>query len=166
MNPLTKQQLKFIDSYVHVKDVGLATIAAGYKNKAQGKGLYANKRIREEIDRKLEIVFGEKAKIIAKEQLLTKEILDKELAAVVTVDVVKIPQLGPTKLNAIEMGYKRVGMIAGGEFLPDIDPDAPKAAAPARIFRVQEQAILTHRIETTEHVLTRTVQAEPPDPWA
>jgi hypothetical protein len=162
--PLPRCLLTFIDAYVHRRDVKKAAITAGFAPD-MGIRIYRNARVRQEIDRKLALVDEIKAEIVAKEQLLTKDFLDKELHKVCSVDVEKIPQLGKTKLEALVVGYKNIGAMVNNEFLPmPGDANTPKPSEPPRIFMASEQSILRHKIETTEQVVTRTIETE--DPWA
>jgi phage terminase small subunit len=50
-----RQELQFIDKYVHLLHPGKAAISAGYKW-GYGKTLYGMPEIRAEIDRRLEII--------------------------------------------------------------------------------------------------------------
>jgi hypothetical protein len=164
--PLSKAHEKFVDVMVHDGDKVKASVAAGY-NQSGWKRLLENKRILAEIERRKGLVEAEVAKLTAKKRVVNIEALDQALMAVVRVDVKKIPQLGPSKVRAIELGYERVGILVDGTFIPD-SPTTTTASpdeAP-RIFRATEARILTHTIETRQEVTRREVSAPPPPPAA
>lgn len=153
---LNAKRLKFIDKYVHQQDVKMAAKLSGYEPE-YGFQLYSNPEIRAEIDRRLLIQHTEEAKLVVKEKILNRDLLDRELIKVVESDV------SPTKLNAIEMGYKRIGMINNGEFIPDPDQAAqPKPGEAPRIFRVTQTSILAHKIETTRTDTVSVTQQRAP----
>jgi phage terminase small subunit len=62
---LDPKQLKFVHEFVHQNNPALAAISAGYAAK-HGRVLYAMPEIRAEIDRRLNIVNAEIAKLRAK----------------------------------------------------------------------------------------------------
>lgn len=163
MTDLNAKQLKFIDGFVHLQDPDKAALSAGYKG-FWGARLRKMPAIAAEIDRRLLILNTEQAKQTIKKRELAKDLLDDELTAVIKIDIKERPTLGPTKLNAIEMGYRRIGMINGGEFVPDPESEVAQSRAEEvpRIFIAQETKILTHKIETTQQV-TRTVESSPWD---
>ena len=90
------------------------------------------------------------------------QVLDKELHDTITIDmkdVKKAPALGAVKVKAIELGYKRRGMLIDDNFIPD-NASADQQQTP-RIYRALETSILTHTIETTQQVVQREVIAQP-----
>lgn len=156
---LNAKQYKFVDKYVHTQDVKKAATLAGYEPE-YGSRLYSNKSIKAEIDSRMEIVNTEKGKLTAKIHILGRELLDEELVSVIK------SEISPTKLNAIEMGYRRIGMIAGDEFIPDPDHQANKPVEQVpRIFRASQRELITHTTETKqtiERVVERQIEATVP----
>src|SRR5271165_6144373 len=84
--PLPATALKFIDRYTHVRDIKKAAGDCGL-TWLQGKALYAEPRVRAEIDRRCGNVDGEVDKIIAKQRIVYVEALDRNL-----MQLVKIPK--------------------------------------------------------------------------
>lgn len=138
---LNAKQLKFVDKYVHTQDVKKAATLAGYEPE-YGSRLYSNKSIKAEIDSRMEIVNVEKGKLTAKIHILGRELLDEEL-----VNVIK-SEISPTKLNAIVLGYRRVGMLTGEDFIPDPNSAANKLPEVPRIYRASETTMITESIKT------------------
>jgi phage terminase small subunit len=62
--PLKADYLKFVDKFVHEQDVNRAAMSAGYTAK-YGHKLYAMPEVRAEIDKRLEVLNLEKAKLLA-----------------------------------------------------------------------------------------------------
>ena len=93
------------------------------------------------------------------------------------------PSLATPKVNAIELGYQRVGLLLDGNFVPDASSGPTQQEAP-RIYRPAEQTIITHQITETRQVVRQTAPMEviqeriramttppptidaEPDPWA
>lgn len=166
LKPLSKGHDKFVDGMVHHGDEKKASIDAGFCPIGY-RNLLKNPRILEEIDRRKKNVQKEQDLLTAKKKIVTVDALDTALMAVVRVDVKKIPQLGPSKVRAIELGYERVGVLVDGTFIPD--SPVQTAGVPAvdehpRIFRIGEARILTHTIETRtqQEYLHREVAAPRP----
>jgi hypothetical protein len=164
--PLPAQVLKFVDAYIHLRDIKKAATEAAY-TPLQGKALYADPRIRAEIDRRIANVDGEVDKIIAKRRVVNVEALDQHLMQLVKIPrktLEATPSLGTPKLNAIELGYRRIGLLLGDDnFVPDSSAGPAPDQAP-RIFRATETTILTHKIETHQQVIQREIEtpSEPP----
>lgn len=163
MTDLNAKQLKFVDEFVHCQNQQAAAKSAGYKEGFGGR-LYAMPAIRTEIDRRMVILNTEQAKQTIKKRELCKELLDDELTALIKIDVkdvIEKPALGATKREAIEMGYRRTGLLAGGEFIPDQDTQQPRPDELPRIYRATEASVITHRIETVQQVTTRELVSTP-----
>lgn len=162
MTDLNAKQLGFVDKWVHCQDDEKAAQSAGYRP-GWGARLRRMPLVSAEIDRRMLILNTEQAKLTIKKRELCKDLLDDELTSVIKIDVKERPTLGPTKLNAIEMGYRRVGMIAGGEFVPDQETTQDRPNEAPRIYRASEANIITHRIETLQQVTTREIVSSIPE---
>ena len=183
--PLQPQVLRFIDAYCACRDVKRAAIEAGYGSK-DGAGLYRRAAVHAEIARRLGNIEGEVDKIIAKKRVVNVEALDRELMQVVRIPrktLEATPSLATPKVNAIELGYQRVGLLLDGNFVPDASSGPTQQEAP-RIYRPAEQTIITHQITETRQVVRQTAPMEviqeriramttppptidaEPDPWA
>jgi hypothetical protein len=183
--PLQPQVLRFIDAYCACRDVKRAAIEAGYGSK-DGAGLYRRAAVHAEITRRLGNIEGEVDKIIAKKRVVNVEALDHELMQVVKIPrkvLLETPSLATPKVNAIEMGYKRIGLLIDDNFVPDAS-SGPQAEQAPRIYRPAEQTIITHSITETRQVVRQTAPMEViqeriramttppptidagPDPWA
>lgn len=159
--PLTKEELTFAEKYAHNPDLEKAAAAAGLDPR-MGVELYQRRKVRAEIKRLSNLVTKEKAKVVAraivKRDIITKNNLDKELRNITKVDLKEIPQLGPTKLNAIELGYRRIGLLIDDNFVPDKPAEGgPSTGETPRIFRAVQQQILTHQV-ITQQMTTTTVE--------
>jgi hypothetical protein len=183
--PLQPQVLRFIDAYCACRDVKKAAIEAGFASK-EGAGLYRRPAVHEEITRRMGAIDAEVGKIIAKKRVVNVEALDHELMQVVKIPrkvLLDTPSLATPKVNAIEMGYKRIGLLIDDNFVPDAS-SGPQAEQAPRIYRPAEQTIITHSITETRQVVRQsapmeviqerirvmttpppTIDAEP-DPWA
>ncbi len=154
--PLQPQVLRFIDAYCACRDVKRAAIEAGYGSK-DGAGLYRRAAVHAEIARRLGNIEGEVDKIIAKKRVVNVEALDRELMQVVRIPrktLEATPSLATPKVNAIELGYQRVGLLLDGNFVPDASSGPTQQEAP-RIYRPAEQTIITHQITETRQVVTQ-----------
>lgn len=165
--PLKADYLKFVDKFVHEQDTGKAALSSGFSAK-YGKTLYAMPEVRAEIDARLAVLNLEKAKLTAQTHILGKQLIDEELTKAIKGDFGDIQGHMGHKLEAIEMGYRRIGMISGGEFIPDPDHHKPVVEQTPRIFRAQHAEILSHTIETKEtvqRVTTHAIETQeaPPD---
>lgn len=181
--PLSAKEHRFVDAYISFRDVQKAAVEAGFTAK-EGSGLYRRKAVHAEITRRMENVSGEVDKIIAKKRVINVEMLDQNLRQLITIPKASIketPSLATPKLNAIELGFKRVGLLLDGNFVPDAASGPSQEEAP-RIYRSSEQTIITHQITETRKVVTErqhgpvdvhpapspapmTIDAEL-DPWA
>jgi|ERR1700732_2456086 len=183
--PLSASELRFVEAYISCRDVAKAAVEAGYPSK-DGVGLYRRKAINAEITRRSQPIEAEIAKAIVKKRTINVEMLDSNLKQVINIPrkiLEATPSLATPKVNAIEMGYKRVGLLLDGNFVPDAASGPSKEEAP-RIYRPAEQTIITHQIHTeTRQIVTNrptdeqlkarvremttppTIDAEP-DPWA
>jgi hypothetical protein len=161
--PLSAQELRFVDAYSECRDVAKSAVSAGYPSKA-GTGLYRRKAVHEEIQRRMDTINGETAKLIAKKRIVNVDALDRNLMRVVTIPVKVLretPTLAASKVRAIELGYQRTGMLLDGNFVPDGSSGPSKEQAP-RIYRPVEQTIITHQIETRQVVTQRGGQPYSP----
>lgn len=62
--PLKAKYLKFVDAFIHERDVRMAARSAGFAAK-YGNRLYAIPEVRAEIDARMEVLNLEKAKLLA-----------------------------------------------------------------------------------------------------
>jgi len=154
--PLQPQLLKFVDAYCACRDVGKAALEAGFTSR-EGMGLYRRKAVFEEITRRMEPVEKAVTAVLVKKRLINVEMLDANLKQVITIPrktLEATPSLATPKVNAIEMGYKRVGLLLDNNFVPDASSGPTKEEAP-RIYRPAEQTIITHSITETRQVVTQ-----------
>ena len=159
--PLQPQVLRFIDAYCACRDVKKAAIEAGFASK-EGAGLYRRPAVHEEITRRMGAIDAEVGKIIAKKRVVNVEALDHELMQVVKIPrkvLLETPSLATPKVNAIEMGYKRIGLLIDDNFVPDAS-SGPQAEQAPRIYRPAEQTIITHSITETRQVVRQTAPME------
>jgi hypothetical protein len=153
--PLPPQLLRFVDAYCACRDVSKAALEAGFAAK-DGMGLYRRKPVFEEITRRMAPVEHEVAVRLAKKRVINVEMLDANLKQVITIPrklLEATPSLATPKVNAIEMGYKRAGLLIDYNFVPDASSGPTKEEAP-RIYRPAEQTIITHQITETRQVVT------------
>lgn len=143
-DPFSGSTNRFIAYYTDFEDLPKAATHAGLSLTAATK-LYRDKAVRAEIDRRLDKLHGEQAKLIAKARQVTTLYLDDRLVEAVKHGAAK----GDTK--ALELGYRRVGMFRDGEFLgvPRADQTTPKADA---------QQNMIYRATAVERTVTRTEQ--------
>jgi hypothetical protein len=154
--PLTAKEYKFVDAYCSYRDVEKAAVEAGYASKA-GVGLYRRKPIHELITERMGNITAEADKQLAKKRVVNVEMLDKSLMEVVRIPrktLIETPTLATPKVKAIELGYQRVGLLIDGNFVPDASSGPSQQEAP-RIYRAQEQTIITHQITETHQVVTQ-----------
>lgn len=163
--PLSALALKFVDAYVHLRDIKEASKEVGILL-GEGRKLWADPKVKAEIDRRMESVAKETDKLIAKKRVVNVEQLDQHLMQVVTLprkSLKESPTLAASKVKAIELGYQRVGLLYDNNFVPDA-ASAPTAEEAPRIFRATERTILTHQVVTHQQVTTREVSAPVPIP--
>ena len=153
--PLSAEEYKFVDAYCACRDVSKAAVEAGFPSKA-GSGLYRRKAVHDEITRRMENITSEVNLQIVKKRLINVEMLDANLKQVITIPrktLMETPSLATPKVNAIEMGYKRIGLLLDDNFVPDASSGPSKDETP-RIYRPAEQTIITHQITETRQVVT------------
>lgn len=143
-DPFSGSINRFVSYYVDLEDLAKAAIQTGLSFSAAQK-LYRDKAVRAEIDRRLDKLHGEEAKLRAKARQITVIYLDDKLVEAVKHGAAK----GDTK--ALELGYQRVGMYRDGEFLgvPRADQVTPKADAQPMIYRAMERTV-TRTEQVTE----------------
>ncbi len=167
--PFSSQVLRFIDAYVQCQDLDKAAVQAAY-HEEMGRKLWKRPLVRAEIERRLEAVNGETAKIVAKKRIVTVDALDRNLMRIVSLPVKtlkEIPTLAASKVKAIEIGYQRTGLLIDGNFIPDAGTEAGSKSDSPRIYRAEEQSIITHQItETRQTVMRRSVEASQARPSA
>jgi len=109
--PLAKEAQRFITFYLSCRDLKEAACKCGL-DPAMGEKLFQVPRVRNAIQRRINLVEMESAKLRAKADLLTVDLLDASLC-----DEVKSKRNGHIRIRAIELGYKRTGLIRDGEFV-------------------------------------------------
>lgn len=166
--PLSAQYLNFITAYVNCLDLEKAAVESGLQPE-MGKVLYKRPRVREEIDKRLAAINGTVNHTIAQRRILSVEELDTNLRQVIKLtkkQILSAPPLARAKVDAIELGYKRVGLLIDGDFIPDggsAAAAAPKGDEAPRIFRGDGRTILTHEI-SEKKTITTTQEVAPPPP--
>lgn len=174
--PLGKQLLDFVEAYVNCLDLDRAAVHVGLQPE-MGRSLYRRPRVRAEIDRRLEAIESETNRAIAKKRIIDVETLDHNLKRVITIskkELLATPALAAPKVKAIELGYRRVGLLIDDNFVPDEGTVGSRPNETPGIFRTAERHILTHTVtETHEKVVApeaplpkpapRVIDAEPID---
>lgn len=159
---LTAEEYKFVDAYCQCRDVSKAAVEAGFQAK-QGQGIYRRAAVHAEIAKRTASITVETDKLIAKKRVVNVEALDKALMEVVGIkkqDLLETPSLATPKVNAIELGYRRTGLLMDDNFIPDAGSAATQAESP-RIYRPGGATIITHRITETREVVTETPTPTP-----
>jgi len=159
----TPEEQKFVDAYCECRDVGKAAIEAGLPPRL-GPALYRRPQVHDEITARLQNITNEHDKLIAQRRVVNVDMLDTHLKKVITIprkQLFETPSLATPVVNAIELGYRRVGLLIDDNFLPDASAGPAREEA-ARIYRPAEQTtIITHRVQETREV-TVTKRAEEP----
>ncbi len=163
---LSGAEYKFIDAYTQCRDAAKAAVEAGFQARS-GNTIYRRPHVHAEIVRRMKNQEQETDKLIAKKRVVNVEVLDRHLMQVVTIprkSLLETPSLATPKVNAIELGYRRIGLLMDDNFVPDAGSIAASDEAP-RIFRpLSEQTIITHRITETREVVTAKVADAAPAP--
>lgn len=136
---------RFISYYCQFEDLKRVAAYCGISND-KAKGLYQNPTVRAEIDKRLDKIHTEQAKLIARSKKVDAMFLDDKLVEAVEKGAAR----GDTK--ALELGYRRVGIFREGEFMGQPpDPNQPVDPALAPIFRAERITTntVTERIEGT-----------------
>jgi len=143
---------RFIFFYVNERDLQLAATKAGLEPE-MGERLYREPKVRAAIEKKIHLVDVEHAKLAAQALSLNVSLLDASLA-----EEVKNKKSGAVRMRAIELGYKRTGVMRDGEFVLAPDPDAARKAP--SIYQ-SRQTILRRTV--TEEMLQTTATELPTD---
>ena len=155
---LSAEEHKFVDAYIECRDIGNAAIAAGLP-KRLGPALYRRQHVHDEIAERMKNVSLEVDKLVAKRRIIEVDTLDAALMEVVSItpkQLNKTPSLATPKVNAIELGYRRVGMLIDDNFIPD-GSAGPAQAEADRIYRPVVQAtMITHTVKETREVTVTT----------
>lgn len=163
---LNPEEYKFVDAYLECRDVGKAAIAAGLPAR-MGPPLYRRENVHAVIAERMSNIEQEHDKLVATRRLVHIEMLDKNLAQVITLPrkaLLENPSLATPKVNAIELGYRRVGMLIDDNFIPD-GSSGPAQVEMARIYRPSEQTtIITHQITETRQIVTKKTAEPNPEP--
>lgn len=153
--PLSAQEYKFVDAYCQCRDVGKSAVEAGFPSRL-GMALYRRKGVHAEIEARMKNITSETDKLVAKKRIVNVETLDKALMAVVTIPrkvLLETPSLATPKVNAIELGYRRTGLLIDDNFVPDAGSAAAQDEVP-RIYRPAGATIITHRVTEVHEVST------------
>lgn len=162
---LSAEEHKFVDAYIECRDVGLAAIECGLP-KRLGPPMYRRQHVHDAIAERMKNVSLEVDKLVAKRRIVELDTLDVALMEVVQItpkQLNKTPSLATPKVNAIELGYRRVGMLIDDNFIPD-GSAGPAPAEADRIYRPSEKTtIITHQIKETRQVtVTERAETLPP----
>lgn len=147
--PLAAEVQRFITQYVNCRDLKEAACRASLMPE-MGERLFKQPRVRLAIQRRINLVEREMAALTAKAQLLTVPLLDASL-----VEEVKSKKNGHIRIRAIELGYKRTGLIRDGEFYVAPDPNANRNAP-----SIYQSRQLTARRTVTEEVTETVTKVE------
>lgn len=139
---------KFVTMYVNYRDLKQAACLVGLDAK-MGAILYKEPKVRAAIDRKILLVDIEDAKVKAQANRLTVDQLDAALF-----EEVKSKKNGHIRVRAIELGYRRTGLIRDGEFYVAPDPNNSKNAP----------SIYQRQMKRTTEQITETVVIAPVHP--
>ena len=156
--PLSAQEFKFVDAYCQCRDVGKSAIEAGFPSRL-GMALYRRKGVHAEIEARMKNITSETDKLVAKKRIVNVETLDRALMAVVAIPrkiLLETPSLATPKVNAIELGYRRTGLLIDDNFVPDAGSAAAQDEVP-RIYRPAGATIITHRV-TEVHEVSQTLR--------
>lgn len=147
---MAAQVQRFIMNYVNCRDLKEAACRVSLMPE-MGERLFKEPKVRAAIQKRINIVEIEMLKQTAKAHLLTVPLLDASL-----VEEVKSRKNGHIRIRAIELGYKRTGMIRDGEFYVAPDPNVNKNAP--SIYRAQQttlrQTVTTELTQTNAQVAT------------
>lgn len=153
--PPTAAVSRFITFYVNHRDLKLAACQAGL-DPAMGTKLYRVPEVQKKIAHKIMLIDVEMAKLKAKANLLTVDQMDAALY-----EEIHSKKNGHVRVRAIELGYRRTGLIRDGEFYVAPDPSSNRNAP--SIYRAQQT---TMRRTVTEEVtqIAAQISAPVPDP--
>lgn len=141
---------RFITRYVNDRDLAIAACAVGLDPK-MGEKLYKNEKVRKRIDHKILLEDTATAKLRAQAKQLTIDRLDAALC-----EEVSKKSNGQVRIRAIELGYKRTGLIRDGEFY--VAPDPKDSRNSPSIYQSKQ---ITMRRTVTEEVTQTIPPAEP-----
>lgn len=148
---------KFVTMFVNYRDLKQAACLVGLDAK-MGPVLYKEPKVRAAIDRKILLVDIEDAKVKAQANQLTVDRLDAALF-----EEVKSKKNGHVRVRAIELGYRRRGMIREGEFY--VAPDPTKGNNAPSMYRAHQttlrQTVTTEVTHTAAEVIPPTQQPDP-----
>ena len=130
--PLSGAAWAFIYAFIDCRDVAQAAAIAKLSTYS-GHRLYRNPRVYREIQRQRDFEDTEKAKLKARQRMLTVEFLDAQLQ-----ETVKELEPGVPKVKALELGYARTGVLVKGA--PPEKPPAP--AESPQIYRALQTTTL------------------------
>lgn len=154
--PAAKVVELFITRYVNGdRDLKVAACSVGLPPEL-GERLYKNEKVRKRIDHKILLIDTAEAKIKAQANLLTVHRLDAALY-----EEVSSKKNGSVRVRAIELGYKRTGLIRDGEFYVAPDPNANNNAP--SIYRAQQTKMRQTVTEIT-HTDSTVIPVQHHDP--
>lgn len=157
--PFSGSTNRFISYYSDFEDLAKAALHVGISLNA-AKRLYRDKDVRAEIDRRLDKIHNEEAKLKAKARQVTVLYLDDRLVEAVKQGAAK------GDIKALELGYRRIGIFRDGEFLgvPRADQTTPKADAQPMIYRAMERTVTrTEQVTERAELGTEGPQATLPE---
>lgn len=148
--PLAAETQRFVAYYVNCRDLKTAAATAGLMPE-MGEKLFKQPKVKAAIQKRINLYEKELAAQAAKAHLLTVPLLDSAL-----VEEVKSRKNGHIRIRAIELGYKRTGLIRDGEFYVAPDPSSNKNAP-----SIYQSRQLTARRTVTEEVTETVTQVDP-----
>lgn len=151
--PPAKQAQQFVTFYVNHRDLKLAACQAKL-DPDMGPKLYRVPKIRKMIDSKILLIDVENAKLKAQADRLTVDRLDSAL-----VEEVDSKKNGHIRVRAIELGYRRTGLIRDGEFV-----GVNKGAGGLNPAKTYGQIHTTTVRETTTKELIQSSEVQQPIP--
>lgn len=149
--PMAATVQRFIKAYMECMDLKTAASSVGLMPD-MGVKLFKNPRIYKAIQHRMNLLEMARIALKAKADSLSIPLLDASLA-----EEVKSKKNGHVRVRAIELGYKRVGLIRDGEFYVQPDQNSGKSAP-----SIYQSMQLTQRRTVTEEVTqTMTKVAHP-----
>ena len=149
--PFSGRINRFISHYVNHEDLRKAATLSGLQVE-EAERIYKRKEVRAEIDKRLNVVHNQQAKLIAKYKTVEVNFLDDQLVRTIK----RAGERGDAK--ALIVGYQRLGMFRDGEFIgapKAVDPGGAGSQDRPMIFRAVERTVtrteqVTERAELTE----------------
>ena len=144
---------RFIQFYVTNRDVSKAAKMA-HISVTDGNKLMREPAVKKSIEKRIDLIEMEMAKLEAKATMLTVNVLDGAL-----MEEIQNKKSG-VRLRAIELGFRRTGMIRDGEFFVPQPPSGENSGP--NIYRALQTTTLRRTVtEELVHQAEAAIAAEP-----